>query len=168
MASPPSNLQVVNPSTPSPQVASVPAANPQPATAATAPDYIKPDPNSEFTPAPSSPVAPVPNTPATTNYITPNPTLPPTPESSAPFAPSTPEPTTPDSPPPHTTNSRPRPTHEWPGAAPFWKPEPHDHKGHWHTEGGPEAPPKPENTLIAPAVQDDDFLFLDFFRKAEE
>lgn len=160
----PSSLQVVNPPAPSPQVASAPAANPQSITAATGPGYIKPDPTSEATLGSISPVTSVPYTPATTNYITPDPTPQPTPVSSIS---STSEPIR-DSPSPHTANSRPRPTHEWPGAAPFWKPEPHDHKGHWHTKGDPDAPPKPENTLIVPAVEDDDFFSLDFFRKAEE
>ena len=105
--------------------------------------------------------APEPAPPATTNYIMPDLTQS-TPESTEP---STPEPTH-ESPPTHT-GPRPRPTHEWPGAAPFWQPKPHDHEGDWHSEGGP-APPKPENTLIAPAVQDDDFSLLDFLRKAEE
>ncbi|EYE98108.1 uncharacterized protein EURHEDRAFT_384085 [Aspergillus ruber CBS 135680] len=164
----PSNLQSVSPPASSPQVASIPGANPQPATPVTGPDYIKPDPTSKSTPESSPLVASVPNTPATTNYITPGPDPQPTSESSAPSAPSTPEPTIPDSPTPHTTDSIPRPTNEWAGAVPYWKPGFQGHKGYWHTEGGLDALSKPENTLIAPAIQDDDFLSLDFFRKAEE
>ncbi|BCR85365.1 uncharacterized protein ACHE_20823A [Aspergillus chevalieri] len=168
------NPPAANPPAPSSQVSSAPAVAPQPTTVGTIvtkSDYITPDPTFEptpessspvpDTPAPNSPAAPEPAPPATTNYIMPDLTQS-TPESTEP---STPEPTH-ESPPTHT-GPRPRPTHEWPGAAPFWQPKPHDHEGDWHSEGGP-APPKPENTLIAPAVQDDDFSLLDFLRKAEE
>ena len=119
----------------------------------------------EGPPGTSSPVAPVPNAPATANYMTPDQasqsTSQQTPESSGAF---TPEPTN-ESPRPQTTDPRPRPTYEWPGAAPLWRPEHHNYKD--HVEGEPE-PPEPENTLIAPILQDDDLFLLDFFRKAEE